>query len=211
MYKIKINKLLELFNEINELSDNTIIEMSIKKSRINFEFQDGSLIYSKIIIGLLKDPLIREDNLYITNWENSIRLTCDTTHLTKPSDIPRKSLFKEFFNLIEELGDHICQCPSLEYVVGENYVKIYIDKPSMGIDDLKNLQKVFGQEFTLELTKQRPYCLFIVNGDTNQLTFTPDEAPIPKNNPNSIASVLASQEEEQPNDIIDSSMVRKIL
>lgn len=209
MYKIKIDKLFQLFNDINKLSDDNIVEMSIKRSRVNFEFKDGSLIYSKIVIGLLQDPLIQEDNLYITNWENSIRLTCDTTHLTKSSDIPKKSLFKEFFNLIEELGDHICQCPSLEYVIAENFVKIYIDKPSMSIDDLKNLEKVFGQSFTLELTKQRPYCLFIEGKSDGSLpSLATDKIP----NPDSIASVLASQNDGQAsNETLNSSMVRKII
>ena len=63
--------------------------------------------------------------------------------------------------LLQEIGDHICQCPALEYTISTDFIKVYIDKPNIFIDDLNNLQEVFDSNFSLELQKQRPYCLFV--------------------------------------------------
>lgn len=214
MYKIKVDKLLGLFSKINKLSDDNIVEISIKKARINFEFKDGSIVYSKILLGLLEDPLINEENSYMTSWEGNIRLTCDTHQFVNGNNatlnIPKDSLFKDFFDLIEELGDHICQCPSLEYVVAENFIKVYIDKPSMSINDFIDLKEVFGQNYTIELSKQRPYCLFIAEFDKHQTHFEVSENASIKND--TIAAALASkEEEEESNDVLTSDIVRKIL
>lgn len=161
LYRIKVNKVIDIFYKISNLTCNSLLEISIKKSRVNFEFKESNLIHIRDVIDLLEDDFIDEDYLYFTAFENNIHLTYDCGDKVAHNDIPSTSIFKNLFDLLEEIGEHICQCPALEYIIAENYIKIFIDKPNIEFNDLYNLQKVFGQEFTLELQKQRPYCLFV--------------------------------------------------
>lgn len=159
MFRIPIREVFEDFKAVNNKLSVDIIELSIKKSRINFEFKDASILYSKVILELLDDPLVAQDILYMTAFDGVVKITIDTNAI--PLDqIPEDSLFKDFFDLIDELGEHVCKCPSLEYVVSDKYVKVFVDKPSMDLKSLNDLKKVFDSEFTFELNKQRPYILF---------------------------------------------------
>ena len=174
MYKIKVSKVVNIFNKILKLTHNSLLEISIKKSRVNFEFKESNLIHIRDIIDLLTDEFIDEDYLYLTALGDNIHLTYECGDKVMHNDIPVNSLFKDLFDLLEEVGEHICQCPALEYVISENYIKVFIDKPNIESNDLYNLKQVFGQEFTLELQKQRPYCLFLNltdKVDFNQITF----------------------------------------
>jgi hypothetical protein len=159
MFKIPLRKVFEDFKAINNKLSVNIKELSIKKSRINFEFKDASVLYSYVLLELLDDPLVESDILYMTAFDGVVKLTIDTTVISL-DQIPEDSLFKDFFDLIDELGEHICKCPSLEYVVSDKYLKVFIDKPSMDSKSLNNLEKVFDSGFTFELNKQRPYILF---------------------------------------------------
>ena len=160
MFKIPIKKVFEDFKAVNNKLSIDIIELSIKKSRIKLEFKDAFILYSNVFLELLEDPLVEPDILYLTSFDGMLKLTIDTTNI--PLDqIPEDSLFKDFFDLIGELGEHVCKCPSLEYVVSDKYLKVFIDKPSMDLKSLNDLEKVFDSEFTFELNKQRPYILFI--------------------------------------------------
>lgn len=160
MFKIPIEKVFEDFKTVNNKLSVDIIELSIKQSRINFEFKDASVLYSYVLLELLEDSLVEPDILYMTAFDGVVKLTIDTTAISL-DQIPEDSLFKDFFDLIGELGEHVCKCPSLEYVVSDKYVKVFIDKPSMDLKALNDLEKVFNSDFTFELNKQRPYILFI--------------------------------------------------
>ena len=160
MLKIPVKKVFEDFKAVNDKLSVDIIELSIKQSRINFEFKDASVLYSYVLLELLEDPLVESHILYMTAFDGVVKLTIDTTAISL-DQIPEDSLFKDFFDLIGELGKHVCKCPSLEYVVSDKYVKVFIDKPSMDLKSLNDLEKVFDSDFTFELNKQRPYILFI--------------------------------------------------
>lgn len=159
MFKIPIENVFEDFRIVNNKLVDDISELSIKQSRITFVFTDGSVLYSNVILELLDDSLVEPDMLYMTAFDGVVKLTIDTTNISLDK-IPEDSLFKDFFDLIDELGEHVCKCPSLEYVVSDKYVKVFIDKPSMSLKSLNDLGKVFDSDFTFELNKQRPYILF---------------------------------------------------
>lgn len=159
MFKIPLRKVFEDFNAVNNKLSVNIKELSIKQSRINFELKDGFVLYSNVVLELLDDPLVEPDILYITAFDGVIKLTIDINAISL-DQIPEDSLFKDFFDLIDELGEHICKCPSLEYVVSDKYLKVFIDKSSMDLKSLKDLEKVFNSDFTFKLDKQRPYILF---------------------------------------------------
>ena len=159
MFKIPLRKVFEDFKTVNNKLSVNIKELSIKQSRINFEFKDASVLYSNVLLELLEDSLVESDILYITAFDGVVKITVDTTAISL-DQIPEDSLFKDFFDLIDELGEHICKCPSLEYVVSDKYLKVFIDKSSMDLKSLNDLEKVFDSGFTLEFNKQRPYILF---------------------------------------------------
>lgn len=160
MFRLPIERVFEDFKTVNNKLSVDIVELSIKQSRINFEFKDASVLYSYVLLELLEDSLVEPDILYMTAFDGVVKLTIDTTAISL-DQIPEDSLFKDFFDLIDELGEHVCKCPSLEYVVSNKYVKVFIDKPSMDLKALNDLEKVFDSDFTFELNKQRPYILFI--------------------------------------------------
>lgn len=177
MYKITTQEINEIFNDIAKLTNNTLLEISMKKSRINFEFKESGLIHINDIIDLLEDDLIKEDYFYLTTLDNKIHLTYECANDITNNNIPNTSLFKKLFELLDEIGEHICQCPALEYIISQDYVKVFIDKPTIDSENIMDLAKVFGQSFTLELQKQRPYCLFINTVDRQQTTFAYDNKP----------------------------------
>lgn len=162
MFKTSLDTIFGIYEDIHKLTHgNGLIEVSVKKSRINFEFEDGNLLHSNAIIGLLEDPLITEDYLYMTSLNDDIRITCDVDETVAHNMVPTQSIFSPYFELLEELGEHICQCPALEFVVSENFLKIFIDKPSISLNDLEKIKEIFDEDFTIEVHKQRPYCLFV--------------------------------------------------
>ena len=69
--------------------------------------------------------------------------------------------FKLLEDVIEYAADNICQCPSLEIVVSNQYIKCYLDKPGITLEDVNKYQTIFGINGTLELFGQRPYLLLI--------------------------------------------------
>lgn len=171
MFKMSIKNVFEDFKAVNDKLSVDIVELSIKKSRINFEFKDASILYSSVLLELLEDSLVESDILYITAFDGVVKLTIDTTAISL-DQIPEDSLFKDFFDLIDELGEHVCKCPSLEYAVSDKYVKVFIDKPSMDLKSLNDLEKVFDSDFTFELNKQRPYILFVTPFDGSSIPST---------------------------------------
>ena len=162
MFKTSLDTIFGIYEDIHKLLyGNGFIEVSIKKSRINFEFEDGNLLHANAVTGLLQDPLITENYLYMTSLNDDIRITCDVDDTVLHNMVPSDSIFAPYFELLEELGEHICQCPALEFVVSENFLKIFIDKPSISLNDLEKIKEIFDEEFTIEVHKQRPYCLFV--------------------------------------------------
>ena len=203
MYKIETTQIANIFSQISDMTHNTLSEISIKKSRINFEFLEPSIVHISNIMNLLQDDLIDEDKLYFTALEGHIHLTYDCGDIVANDNVPNSSLFKPLFDLLKEIGEHICQCPALEYIIAQDYVKVFIDKPNMESRDLFDLEKVFDQSFVLELQKQRPYCLFIIMPDMAQTTLDVNTTEL---NPMNVIT----KDFEVPKQVLTSDMVRKI-
>lgn len=203
MFKMSINRLLKLFDDVNKAMNGTLLEISVKKSRINFEFVEGNLVQINNIRGILEDPLMTTNDVYFTSLNDEIRLTCDCENVVSQNAVPDNSKFYECLKLLDIIGTHICQCPALEYTISSNFVEVFIDKPNISSTDLQGLSDVFGCEFSLELQKQRPYCLFVGH--------PVDEIPDSLN-----TTTLAMDEEkfiEAPMinpSVLTSDMVRKI-
>lgn len=170
MFKITIKEVIDIFNHINKMAHGGLLEISIKRSRINFEFEDSNLIHYFHLSGLLDDGFINKSYLYMTALDNQIHVTYDCSDDVEHNMIPKQSCYHDLFKLLDEIGQYVCQCPALEYVISQNYIKIFIDKPNIEFINLQKLKDIFGVPFTLELQKQRPYCLFIYTEDKQQTT-----------------------------------------
>ena len=69
-----------------------------------------------------------------------------------------------FMKVIREMAEEICQCPSLEFVVSPFYVKCYLDKPGLYLEDVQKYDDILKDNGTLELHTQRPYMLYVYYG-----------------------------------------------
>ena len=161
----------DMFEEVVDLlNDLPLVEISLKRSQI-------TLIFDKEIIPLNKTRFLL-DHLVNIDVESGF------PYFTSLNDIPmivipdlkynvdnlkvkfnEKNIFAAIVILIDTIAQKICSCPSLEIVFSSNYIKCYLDKPGLTVDDLKAYENLFGdQQGTLELHAQRPYLLFVNEG-----------------------------------------------
>lgn len=154
-----LKEMFEDFNKINEKLDNKIVELSVKQSRITLSFDDMSL---------LKIDDIEKINSISRNFSVSeITAFQDVLHIHF-SDLSEENLsdkdicsLANFYRVILILRDNLCTCPALEYIVSEDYLKIFIDLPNIKVKDVSNLDQLFNAEGFLELNIQRPYVLYV--------------------------------------------------
>ena len=69
--------------------------------------------------------------------------------------------FQVLYDTIHYAADNICKCPALEIVFSNQYIKCYLDKPGLTLDDVSKYEVMFRCKGTLELFGQRPYLLLI--------------------------------------------------
>jgi len=154
----------EIFKDIDEYLQSSLIEISVKQHQI-------TLVFEKDILPLRVLSLVND-------WV-STDLDTDQAYVTSLNDIPMIVIPELYFNqaelsenrnhsslismlyMISIVADKICKCPALEIAFSEQYLKCYLDKPGLTMNDLENYQKMFGPNPTLELQVQRPYLLFI--------------------------------------------------
>ena len=149
----KIEKLFSDFKKINDICSNDLVEISVKQHQITLMF-DTSLLYFS---GIEKLPYL--SNGFITTFGDNLFITIEVTESTK--EIYKEEYYKNFFDVIRIFAEKICQCPSLEYVVSNQYIKCFLDKTNLTVNDLKTYEDVLGAEGQLELHPQRAYLLFI--------------------------------------------------
>lgn len=151
--------IFDKFYRIQELIKfNQIVEISIKQHHITIILKDSNIFYFADVLALAHDALVTPQSSYMTVSQDIIYLMIEDI----PEDVDNiKSDFKELIQVIRYLSDNICKCPSLEFVFSGQYIKFYIDKPGLKLDDLKKVEHLFNHECTIEFTGQRPYILFI--------------------------------------------------
>lgn len=153
-----INNLFETFGLLNTTMDNQILEMSVKQHQITFIMKESILYF----------PYVNKLTKHITNYNESYVTTHNDVLYFIIGDLSTKNLDEgdllyPFVSLIEKFADKICQCPSLEYVVSNQYIKCFLDKPGLKLTDLEEYELILGaaNKSELEMHPQRPYLLFI--------------------------------------------------
>ena len=151
------------FDKLNEpYRSNKISEISVHQNQIDFLFESGKILYMDSLYKLedVTNPVKISD---ITMFNNQLIVSCRDL---EPIDKKKKKessthplwLFRQ---IIEELSKTVCACPALEFVVSDNYIKCYIDKPNIVLSDLIKINKIFDADGILELNGQRAYVLFV--------------------------------------------------
>lgn len=160
MSKIALDKMFSHFNDINsDLEYSNILEISVKQHQIAIWLDNpDKLFYLSDSLQLVHDVIVTPQTSYITTLNDNMYVIIEDI----PDDFDNdSSKFNIFMKVIRYLADHVCTCPALEYVISDKYIKCYLDKPGLKLDDIRKIEELFGETCTLELTTNRPYALFI--------------------------------------------------
>lgn len=146
----------ELFNEFKKISERLeleLLEISVRQHQISYIFAGSTIGLQDIetLTCITQQYNVRQSYLLTAQEENFIICTFE-----KWED--ENSPFKKY---IMKIAENVCQCPALEFVVCGQYVKCFLDKGGLTVDDLVAYEKVMGTSGTLEMTPPRPYMLFI--------------------------------------------------
>ena len=165
MFTTNLKVMFEAFDTINNIQGvEDIREISVHQNQISFLFTSTNIVYMKIIDEIEKIiyPIEIDD---ITLFEDSLIASCrDLTGLKPDNNDYTANPLCLFKCVINELSKTVCSCPALEFVLSDTYLKCYIDKPNIPLQDIAKLDKIFDSRGILELSGQRPYVLY-VKGD----------------------------------------------
>lgn len=159
-----LRKLNQAFQDCKKfIGDNDLTEISVVDKEIALVFVNTNVFNINNGIGLLvEDPLIKNDvDVYLATDDKNMRI-----YVTGYNESTSKSAFHTFIKVFNKVSDIICTCPMLEYAISPLYLKIYLDKPGLSVQQLIELEEFFNAKCTLEL-HNRPYALFILDGVLN--------------------------------------------
>lgn len=154
--KVK-NKLFNVFNSLNEvLKENSILEVSIKQDQISLLLKETMLNFEDF--NRIND-YIEEGDVYTILTQEQMYIMIDDPVFSKKTSSP----FAYFMKIIQKMAEEVCTCPVLEYSVSDVYIKCFLDKPGLNIEDLHKYEEILEAkgDAELELHSQRPYLLFI--------------------------------------------------
>lgn len=156
----------EIFGTINDsLPNSKLLEVSVRQSQVTLIFDDEVIPLSDL----------RENKWIDGSGESYLATTEEGPVIVVPFNVEElktqfSNPFKLLYDLILLISDEICKCPALEIVFSNQYLKCYLDKPGLRVEDLKKYENIFKLEGTLELHSQRPYLLFI-NSELSESDF----------------------------------------
>ena len=151
------DKLFNIFNVLRgDLEENSILESSVKQDQISLLLKEPMLNFKDFSI--INDYIEKGDVYTILTQEQLYVMIDDPVFSEKTS-----SPFAYLMQIIQKMAEEICTCPVLEYSVTDTYIKCFLDKPGLKIDDLHKYEEILEVvgDAELELHAQRPYLLFI--------------------------------------------------
>ena len=152
-----IKKAFKSFEHIDDQLDVDLMEISVKQSQMVLTFYDELIVNMSDLEKLNKigDKLKVTD---ITCFQD--RLYVSMRNIKDIDSFGGSSYFIPFYQIITVLRDLICSCPALEYIISNEYIKVYIDLPNIRLSELYKIIDVFKQDPFIELSGDRPYLLF---------------------------------------------------
>ena len=152
--------LKDLFKQtkvISELLNGELLEISVRQHQVTISVKEPmlSLPYVKEILNSAKNS----SDSFVSTKNDVLYFTIGG--LSKK--IGKKNVFYPFIDIITSFADNICACPSLEFIISNQYMKCFLDKPGLKVSDLMDYEDILEAEGKgeLELHPQRPYLLFI--------------------------------------------------
>lgn len=156
---MKLNELFKQVDLINKMLDGQLLEISVRQHQITLVLKEP-FIYLSNVFNLLGKIDVQNDGSFISSKDDVMYLVIGNLNF---QEMEQQTLFYVFMKVISEMAEKVCTCPSLEYVVSEQYIKCFLDKPGLDIETLSKYEEVLHAKgkSELELHPQRPYLLFI--------------------------------------------------
>lgn len=157
-----IEEMFHCFDNINDKLDNNIAEISFKQTQMDITFEDQTIV-RKSDLDLLDSIEQRYSITDIATFNECLHVVfsnLDQTLLEKKSTTVIEP-YSFLYSIIFDLKELLCSCPALEYVISQNYVKVYLDLPNLRAQDIINVDKRLMHNSVLELSSQRPYLLYV--------------------------------------------------
>lgn len=159
---MKLNDLFTQTKLIDELLGGQLLEISVKQHNITISITEPLIYlpYAKKLLSLINDLDGVLEKSFISIHNDIIYFTFEKL---SSEDIKEESPLYLFMKTIEEFADKICTCPSLEFIISNQYLKCFLDKPGLTVKSLSDYEDVLNAKGKgeLELHPQRPYLLFI--------------------------------------------------
>lgn len=161
-FQITLNMMFSAFDKLNDFKKDgeKILEISVYQNQVTFTFESGNIVYLDILSDIEKiiDPIKITD---ITFFEDRLRASCrDLSELEPQNGVVVKNPLCLFKYVVTQISELVCKCPALEFVVSETFIKCYIDKKNIPLNNLIKLDELFDSEGVLELGLQRSYVLY---------------------------------------------------
>lgn len=150
---ITIQDVFKFYKGLQAIMEDEIKEISVHQDQIsicchNFVEYGNFGALSELLGMDPTDISIFNDSIYI-----SYRIISSQKHYS--------TYVKTCKDIMSSIADCICQCPSLEMTVTDQYAKVYLDKPNIKVKDISELDTVMGAEGTLQTGEQRAYVLYL--------------------------------------------------
>lgn len=154
-----IKFLFDRFDKLNQVLENKIAEISVKQSRITFDFEDQSILPMSDLKKInessgafsVSEVAAFQDRLFVIFDE------LDEGDYEPEFEKPLGCIYSFIFTLREKL----CTCPMLEFQIAKNYIKIYIDVPNVYVQNLAEIEEIMHAKGTVESNGQRNYLLYV--------------------------------------------------
>ena len=158
-------KLDDLFNrtkEIDEMLGNQLLEISVKQHSITISITESMIhfLHAEKLIIMVAGMKGASKKSFISTHNDIIYFTFEDLSTDKMME---KDPLRLFMETIEDFAEKICTCPALEFIISNQYLKCFLDKPGLTIENLSEYEEVLEAKGKgeLELHPQRPYLLFI--------------------------------------------------
>lgn len=149
-----IEDLFKKFIDINKLCNDNLLEISVKQHQVTLMFEETLIHFADF----LKLPFTEQS--YITTYNDNLFITIENLSL---ENMEESNPLYIFISVISQLYETICTCPSLEFVITGQYMKCFLDKPGLRVEDLNHYEEILNAKGKgeLELHPQRAYLFFI--------------------------------------------------
>ena len=154
-----LKKAFHALSELNSQLENNIVEISVKSSQMVLSFDEDYIIRRPDILTIDSLDTILSIS-YITCFNDKIFVTFEglDDSIMKASTC---SHLQNIYAIISMLREELCSCPALEFIISEQYLKIFLDIPNVQVSNMFHLNVEFSQDGFLELGADRPYLLYI--------------------------------------------------